>query len=344
MNPSFSNDANLVFLGRFFEKMVFILARNWLVVDADAKTSSLTPIGAVLRLESRAQFLQISWKALGFDFSLKAKSFEIQFSFPGEVHSFNIWQESASICLSSLEMEKTNFDLRQDLDQILAMTSRARLLVHSNADGLTTKTVFYPASEKTETCIVYLHGGPFQRFTSEYNGLLGRLNALGLDIFVPQYRGDPTVDNDFASSRPDDEAQLAQLSSFVRSLQLNYSKVICLTHSYGCYLGKQLLDAGNIQALISINGVFDMETLKELAPQTFAESKAFEAASKGTGTPWIHFHSKNDPVVPLQNLDASLHHCGSKPTKVEILQSEEHEILDSSLQDLMVGYIKTSLL
>ncbi len=330
---SHQDESGLILFGRFHGKIVYMLARNWLIVDLEKKSNHLTPIGPSLLIESKAHRLRLRWKALGFELHYSTENSFRKIYFPGEIHGFHFDDSNLTFRASTMEIPAKNFSLIRDIHEIQAIRTSARRIRFSTEGSRKMNVLSYGYELQSESCILYLHGGPFQRFTNEYNGLLKAVTSYGWPLLAPQYFGDPTIDNSFINYSPVSNRQMKQIGSLAKTLKQKYKKVFCLSHSYGCYLGAHLLERGEIDALVSLNGVFDLETLKEISPATFSSAIPLKTEDDGRkDLNWFHFHSKEDQVVPLSKALESLSRVHTPPKDVRVLESNEHEILDHNQQ------------
>lgn len=319
--------------GRFFDSTVFIYARNWLIINLADQSQQLIPITSELKLESHQQSLQIEWLPLGLNISVKNEQDHSHVTVPGELHRFNISEERAEFEISTFEKERVTYSFDDLLSSKFDLHTSMRLMCAPNG----TQYNLLPATRE-QMCVVYLHGGPYQRHANEYNAVLSNCAKEGFNLVIPHYPGDPFSGNT-SNTLPGSEEHIAQLRSFAAFLQQRYENIIYVGHSFGCYLGQQLLSQGAMTSFVSINGLFDLKTLKECSPKTFSEIKDTKTLQTDQTYRWIHIQSDNDPIVDMTKMNSSLNRIPNKPTTNLVIESKEHELIDTKSINFVVEKI-----
>lgn len=309
--------------GRFFESTVFIYARNWLIINLADQSQRLIPITSELNLEYHQQSLQIEWLPLGINISFKNGANNLRVTVPGELHRFNLSDERAEFEISTFERERATYSF----DDLLTSKFDLRTSMRLASDSHGTKFNLLPSANE-QLCVVYLHGGPYQRHTNEYNAILSNCTKEGFNLVIPHYPGDPFSENT-SNVLPGSEQHITQLQSLAISLQRRYDNIIYVGHSFGCYLGHQLLSRGLVNSFVSINGLFDLETLKECSPKTFSEIQDFRTPEPDQSYRWTHIQSDKDPVINLTTMNSSLDRVRNKPTTNLLIDSKEHELTET---------------
>lgn len=319
--------------GRFFDSTVFIYARNWLIINLADHSQQLIPITSELKLENNQHSLQIEWLPLGLNISLNSGLEHLRVAVPGELHRFNVSDARAEFEISTFEKERATYSFDDLLASKFDLHTSMRLMSAPNG----TQYNLLPAASG-RSCVVYLHGGPYQRHTNEYNAILSNCAKEGFNLVIPHYPGDPFSGNN-SNVLPGSEQHIAQLRSFAMFLQQRYAKIVYVGHSFGCYLGQQLLSQGVVNSFVSINGFFDLKTLKEYSPKTFSEIQEFETLQPAQSYRWTHIQSDQDPLVDLAKMNSSLNRILNQPTTNLVIESNEHELTETKSINFVVEKI-----
>lgn len=315
--------------GRFYELTLFILGRNWIIINLNDKSTRVIPISSSLALNSdRGSSLSISWMPVGVDLNLKESKEKDSLFFTGEIHQFNISDEGRTLVISSFDLPMKTVCWQEFLS-----LSASHLSITQSMEFKSTLSSFHynkvTSSIDEKKCLLYLHGGPFQRHTNEFNPILSFALEKNYDILIPHYPGDPIVGNLPNNILPGSSKHIALLNQFISTIKNSYEKMVCVGHSFGCYLGYQLLIKNVIDNLVTINGVMDVTTLKELSPVTFSKIEAGERRTRERQFSWHHFHSSKDPVVPVESLYLSFNRIDKRPESINFFDSDEHEIMSA---------------
>lgn len=312
--------------GRFYEFAVFIYARNWVIIDLDQNYTKVDSINSSLVLESTyGPRLSIEWMPIGVQITLKRNSQEESTFFPGDIHHFLIDNNTNDLEISVFEMPRKKISWLN----FIMLSDNYQTEVQSLKFQDTDNSFFYNkfTFSNNKQCLLYLHGGPFQRHSNEYNEILSLARDSSFDIIAPHYPGDPFVGNSNKKKLyPGSVAHIDLLGRFTSNIKKSYEHLVCIGHSFGCYLGYQLLAGNVIENLVTVNGVFDTCTLKEISPITFNEISNIKMDFKEKNYSWHHFHCIGDLTVPIQQLNISLSRVQQKPKQNVFIDSNEHEI------------------
>ena len=140
--------------------------------------------------------------------------------------------------------------------------SRKSFLDIPYGDRERTKIDLYPAADKTAPCLVFLHGGYWQRNSREVFAMLVEgVAAHGWSVAIPGYSLAPDV---VADGDRDGDIPVARLAG--RKTEESYGisgPVVLSGWSAGAHLVAMALDHPRVAAGLAISGVYDLAPIRD---------------------------------------------------------------------------------
>jgi pimeloyl-ACP methyl ester carboxylesterase len=197
------------------------------------------------------------------------------------------------------------------------------------------------------TAIFFIHGGPHQKAGNLWDPLLTTFLENGYSVYIPQYKGTIGVDEEEAPSYGIDDFE--DLPHHYKEIKLLHRKVIVIGHSYGAFLALKLFYQENVDILVGINGVYDLLTISDLNPKTYAhldtEAKIRRSPSYFSdflckNSEWHHIQFANDPLIRDFDLETSLNRIRGERPKIHYFDFWGHGIFNEFQSSKIVEKIK----
>lgn len=210
-----------------------------------------------------------------------------------------------------------------------------------NDTGNTPLLIFSPkglSSKKSHAAIFFIHGGPHQKSGNLWDPLLSTFLDHHYSVYVSQYSGTVGVkDTSITAYGVDD---FNNLLSHYKQIRLNHNRVIVVGHSYGVFLAFKLACHAPLDVLVGINGVYDLMTIAQINPKTYAhlDYEVLRARSPQNtflmtfhGCLWHHIQFTRDFLIKPRELCASLKTVCNLSPSITYLNFSGHSI-DNEVQ------------
>ncbi len=240
--------------------------------------------------------------------------------------------------LQQIYCDKTSHNHQIELKQYLDVNKSCPVLIlHPNGIEISSDM----------TAIFFIHGGPHQKAGNLWDPLLTTFLESGYSVYIPQYKGTIGVDEEEALSYGIDDFE--DLPHHYKEIKLLHRRVIVIGHSYGAFLALKLFYQENVDILVGINGVYDLLTISDLNPKTYAhlDTEAKIARSprcfsdfSHKNSEWHHIQFTKDPLIRDSDLERSLNRIGGERPKIHYFDFWGHGIFNEFQSSKIVEKIK----
>lgn len=239
--------------------------------------------------------------------------------------------------LQQIYCDKTSHNYRVELKQCLDVNKSCPILI------------LYPKGIEVSsdmTAIFFIHGGPHQKAGNLWDPLLTTFLEHGYSVYIPQYKGTIGVDERGAPSYGIDDFE--DLPHHYREIKLRHSRVVVIGHSYGAFLALKLFYQEHVDILVGINGIYDLLTISDLNPKTYAHLEMDAKVARSPryfsdlhkNSEWHHIQFAKDPLIRDSDLERSLNRIRGERPKIHYFDFWGHGILNEFQSSKIVEKIK----
>lgn len=195
--------------------------------------------------------------------------------------------------------------------------------------------------------IFFIHGGPHQKAGNLWDPLLSAFLHSGYPIYIPQYKGTIGINEDEIPLYGNDD--FASLVSHYDRVRQDHTRIMIIGHSYGAFLALKLFFQGHADIFVGINGVYDLLTIADLNPKTYAH---LDRDAKTSLSPkysefiernceWHHIQFTKDPLIKNTDLMDSLRRVGGKGPQIHYLNFQGHGTFNEFQSAKIIEKIKS---